>query len=463
MYLEGSSWQERYLANEVFTLRCSIVDKPGMLGKVSTAIGKCNVHIGTIDLIELHADKQIRDFLVHCSSDDQITEISDCVNAIDGVEVVEIFDEVMEIHRRGTIEMVSRLPIETLTDLRMVYTPGVAKACVKIKEDPNIAWEMTGICDRVAIVTNGTAVLGLGAIGTLASLPVMEGKAAIFAEFAGISAVPVLINSTDIDTIVETVMLTHESYGAIQLEDIGAPACFEIEDKLRAKLNKPVFHDDQHGTATVVLAALINGLKMTNRKPEDCTVLMLGAGSAGIAISKILLNYGVKDIVIYDSTGPIYRGRTERMNPYKEKIAEITNKENVTCPLAEGFVGKDIFIGVAQPNMVSKDMIASMADNPIAFPLSNPVGEISKEEALEAGAAVVADGRGVNNALAYPGLFRGALDAKATAITLEMQVAAATKLAEISDEGELLPDMLDRDVHRQVAEAVAEEYLSTVK
>ena len=462
MYLEGSSWQERYLANEVFTLRCKIADKPGMLGKVSQAIGNCNVHVGTIDLVELDAQNQIRDFLIHCSSDAEMEKVVESVKALDDVEIIEVFDEVMEIHRRGTIEMVSRAPIETLTDLRMVYTPGVAKTCEKIKEDPETAWEMTGICDRVAIVTNGTAVLGLGAIGPLASLPVMEGKAAIFAEFAGISAVPVLVDSNDVDTIVETVMLTHGSYGAIQLEDIGAPACFEIEDKLRARLDKPVFHDDQHGTATIVLAALINALKMTNRKPEDSTVLMLGAGSAGIAISKILLDFGIKDIVIYDSTGPIYRGRTERMNPYKEQIAEITNKDNITCPLAEGFAGKDIFIGVAQPNMVSKDMIASMADDPISFPLSNPVGEISKEESLEAGAAVVADGRDCNNALAYPGLFRGALDAHAKSITPAMQVAAATKLAEIAPEGDLLPDMLDRDVHRQVAEAVAQQYKSTL-
>ncbi|MBW8035047.1 MAG: NADP-dependent malic enzyme [Planctomycetes bacterium] len=366
-----------------------------------------------------------------------------------------ICDEVMEIHRRGAIEIVSRVPIESLTDLRMIYTPGVASVCKVIEETPEAAYEYTGICDRIAIVTDGTAVLGLGNIGPLASLPVMEGKAAIFAEFANLSAIPVLINSNDPDTIVKTTALIASSYGAIQLEDIAAPACFEVEEKLQKLLDIPVLHDDQHGTATIVLAALINALKITNRKPQDSTVLMLGAGAAGIAISKMLLNFGIKDIVIYDSTGPIYKGRTERMNPWKTQIAEITNKEGITCPLAEGFKDKDIFIGVAQPNMVSKEMIASMAPNSIAFPLSNPVGEITTQEAAEAGAAVTADGRSLNNAQAYPGLFRGALDARAKKISMEMMIAAATTLAKLAELPDLLPDMLDRDIHQQVAEAVA--------
>jgi malate dehydrogenase (oxaloacetate-decarboxylating) len=346
------------------------------------------------------------------------------------------------------------MPIQTLSDLRMVYTPGVASVCTKIENEPETAWEWTGICDRVAIVTNGTAVLGLGDIGPLASLPVMEGKAAIFAEFTGISAVPVLIDSKDVDTIVETVALTAGSYGAIQLEDIAAPACFEIEDKLRARLDIPVLHDDQHGTATITLAALISALKQTDRKPEDCSVIILGAGAAGIAISKILLDFGMKDILVFDSSGPVYKGRAKGMNKYKDELAEITNKDCFKGDLLEGFKGRDIFIGVAQPNMVSKEMIAAMADNPIAFPLSNPVGEISREEAAEAGAVVTADGRGINNALAYPGLFRGALNAQAKKITLKMQIAAAEKLAELTPEGRLLPDILDRGVHMQVADAV---------
>ncbi len=457
MFLEGSSWQERYLCDEIYTLRCRVMDEPGMLGRVISVIGDCGGHVGDVHFAGLCEDTKSRDITVFCSSD-QLKTIMSGVNAIDGAEVESVADEVFETHRRGAIETFSRMPIQTLSDLRMVYTPGVASVCKKIESEPETAWEWTGICDRVAIVTNGTAVLGLGDIGSLASLPVMEGKAAIFAEFTGISAVPVLIDSKDVDTIVETVALTAGSYGAIQLEDIAAPACFEIEDKLRERLDIPVLHDDQHGTATIVLAALINALKQTKRKPEDCSVIMLGAGAAGIAISKILLDFGVKDIVVFDSAGAVYKGRTNRMNKYKDELAEITNRDCFKGDLLEGFKGRDIFIGVAQPNMVSKEMIAAMADDPIAFPLSNPVGEISTEEAKEAGAAVTADGRGINNALAYPGLFRGALDVKAKKITLKMQIAAASTLAELAPQGRLLPDILDRDVHIQVANAVSQAY-----
>jgi malate dehydrogenase (oxaloacetate-decarboxylating) len=453
MYLDGSSWQERYFCDEIYTLRCRIVDKPGMLGRVISAIGECGGHVGDVHFAGLCDETKSRDITVFCDAE-QLKTIMSAVNAVDGAEVDNVVDEVFETHRRGAIETFSRMPIQSLSDLRMVYTPGVASVCKKIEKDPETAWERTGICDRVAIVTNGTAVLGLGDIGSVASLPVMEGKAAIFAEFTGISAVPVLIDSKDVDTIVETVALTAGSYGAIQLEDIAAPACFEIEEKLRARLDIPVLHDDQHGTATITLAALITALEQTNRKPEDCSVIILGAGAAGIAISKILLDFGMKDILVYDSVGAVYKGRPKGMNKYKEELAEITNKDCFKGDLLEGFKGRDIFIGVAQPNMVSKEMIAAMADGPIAFPLSNPVGEISREEAAEAGAAVTADGRGLNNALAYPGLFRGALNGQAKQITLKMQIAAAKTIAGLTPEGRLLPDILDRGVHMQVADAV---------
>jgi malate dehydrogenase (oxaloacetate-decarboxylating) len=279
------------------------------------------------------------------------------------------------------------------------------------------------------------------------------------AEFVNINAFPILIDTKDVDTFVETVVRISAGFGAIQMEDIAAPECFEIEDKLNDRLNIPVFHDDQHGTAVIVLAALINALKLAGKKKERCSVIMLGAGAAGIAISKILLGFGIGDIVLYDSFGPVYRGRTEKMNKYKQKIAELTNKNNQKCPLAEGFAGKDIFIGVSRPNMITKKMIASMNKGPIVFPLSNPVGEITKEEAKEAGAAIAADGRDCNNAQAYPGIFRGALDARATEITYEMKLAAASKIAELAPEGNLLPDVLDRNIHKQVAKAVAESWL----
>ncbi len=452
------SWQERYHASQVYTLRCKIFDRPSMLGKLTTTIGNAGAHIGTIAVSGLESQHKIRDITVFCINQDHLNQVTKAVQKLDGVELMEIRNNVLESHYRGAIETHSRIPITNLTDLRMVYTPGVASICEKIVTEPASAWELTGLCDRVAIVTNGTAVLGLGDIGVLPSLPVMEGKAAIFAEFAGISAFPILVESKDTQTVIDTVLRIAPTFGAIQLEDIAAPACFEIEEKLQQALPIPVFHDDQHGTATVLLAALIGALKKTSRQAEKCSALILGAGAAGVAITKILLAFGIGDVVVYDSFGPIYRGRTEKMNPYKVQLAEITNKNNEKGPLAEGFKRKDIFIGVARPNMVSQDMIRAMMPAPLVFPLSNPVGEITVEQAYEAGAAIAVDGRTINNALAYPGLFRGALDAKAGDITFDMQIAAAHELARLTPEGDLLPNILDRQIHKQVAQAVKEAW-----
>ncbi|MFA5553418.1 MAG: malic enzyme-like NAD(P)-binding protein [Phycisphaerae bacterium] len=367
-------------------------------------------------------------------------------------------EKIFKTHDRGSIEIVSRAQIKEIIDLRRVYTPGVALVCEEIKDNPQSAWEWTGICDRIAIATNGTAVLGFGDIGVKASLPVMEGKASILAEFVGISGFPILIDTKDPDAFVDVMLKIAPSFGAIQLEDVAAPACFEIEEKLKAKLDIPVFHDDQHGTATVVLAATMSAMKKTGKKPQDCSALVLGAGAASSAVSQILLGFGISDIVIYDSKGPLYRGRTENMNRYKQHLAEITNKKNQNCSFAEAFAGKDIFIGLSRPNMVSKDMILKMNKNPIVFPLSNPVGEISKEEAIQAGASIAADGRDINNALAYPGIFRGALDARATDINLEMKLAAAKALADSAPDNELLPDMLDKNIHKKVAQAVVKAW-----
>jgi malate dehydrogenase (oxaloacetate-decarboxylating) len=458
--MTGTSWQQRYSTPEIFTLRCKIMDKPGMFAKLSSAIGQAGAHIGQINLVGLESEYKIRDVTVYLADKKQLDKLLEIVKPIDGIKIVSVTDDVLETHRRGSIEVISRAKLQSLTDLRMVYTPGVASVCEEVKKNPAAAWELTGICDRVAIVTNGTAVLGLGDIGPVPSLPVMEGKASILAEFVDISAFPVLIDTKDVDTFVETVVRIAPGFGAIQLEDVTAPACFEIEEKLKAQLNIPVFHDDQHGTATIVLAALINALKQTNKKPEQCSVVMLGAGAAGIAVSRILLGFGIGDIVVYDSAGAVYRGRAENMNPYKQHLAETTNKNNQKVPLAEGFAGKDIFIGLSRPNMVSKDMIASMAEDPIVLPLSNPIGEISKQEAIEAGAAIAADGRDINNALAYPGIFRGALDAKATEINLAMKLAAARTIAALAPANNLLPDILDREVHKNIAQAVAAAWQS---
>ncbi len=463
MEMKNTSWQQRYLTSEIFTLRCKILDKPGMFAGLSDAIGSTGAHTGEIRLVALQDKYKIRDVTVYLSDKAQLKELLEKIKQTTGLQVLSVTDEILEIHRSGTIEVHSRVPIKTLTDLRMIYTPGVASVCEKIDRDPNVSLEMTGICDRVAIVTNGTAVLGLGDIGPLASLPVMEGKAAIMSEFVNVSAFPILIDTKDVDDFVETVAKISAGFGAIQMEDVAAPSCFEIEEKLQKRLDIPVFHDDQHGTATIVLAALINALKRTKKKAKNCSALILGAGAAGYAITKMLLGFGIGDIVVYDSKGPIYRGRKENMNPYKKKLARTTNKNNEKAILAKGFAGKDIFIGVSRPNMVSKEMVSSMAKAPIVLPLSNPVGEISKQEASEAGAAVTADGRDINNALAYPSIFRGALDAKAKKITIQMKLAASRKLAELAPRKHLLPDILDRNVHKKVAMEVAKAWLKSNK
>jgi malate dehydrogenase (oxaloacetate-decarboxylating) len=457
--LKGTSWQQRYSMKEIFTLQCRILDKPAMLAKLCDIIARTGSQISEIKLTGVDGQYLLRDITIFSPDKEQAKKLIGQIKATEGIEIENVRNETLQTHNRGSIEVISRMHIKSLTDLRMVYTPGVAEVCEAIQKDPARAWELTGICDRVAIVTNGTAVLGLGDIGTLGSLPVMEGKASIMSEFVNISAFPILIDSKDPDVFVETVVRIASGFGAIQMEDVAAPECFEIEDKLNERLNIPVFHDDQHGTAVIVLAALINALKLTGRRKENCSALLLGAGAAGTAVSKILLGFGIGDIVVYDSTGPIYRGRTEKMNKYKEELANITNKKNQKCSLAEGFKGKDIFIGVSRPNMITKQMVALMAKNAIVFPLSNPVGEISKEEAFETGASIAADGRDINNAQAYPGIFRGALDAKATKITMAMKLAAAEKIADLAPQGQLLPDVLDRQIHRQIANAVSEAWI----
>ena len=291
------SWQERYHASMIFTLRCKVLDRPGMLGKLITAMGQAGAQLGTINVVGIDSQYKLRDITVFCRDREHLQDILDIAHQLKGIKVIDIKDDVLEIHRRGTIRLVSKTPIHDLTDFRMLYTPGVASVCKRIIDAPDSAWNVTGLCDRVAIVTNGTAVLGLGNIGTLASLPVMEGKAAIFAEFADISAFPILVDSKDVDTVVDTVVNISSGFGAIQLEDITAPSCFEIEEKLRNRLDIPVVHDDQHGTAIVTLAALINAIQKVGKTPKDCSAIILGAGAAGHAIAMIMKEYGLGDIV----------------------------------------------------------------------------------------------------------------------------------------------------------------------
>lgn len=364
-------------------------------------------------------------------------------------------EEILKIHEGGKVRLQCTVEVRTLAQLRQVYTPGVARVCKLIEEDPSKIYDYTTIGDTIAIVTNGTAVLGLGDIGPQASMPVMEGKSVILGQMAGVPCVPILVDSHQASDIINTVEKIAPTFAGILLEDISAPTCFEVEDGLKARLNIPVFHDDQHGTAVVTVAALISALKLAGREPGECRVVMNGAGAAGSAVARFLLSYGVDDVVLCDRAGAIYRGRTENMNAAKERIARETNRTNEKGTLQEVLVGKEVFVGVSVAGAVTQDMVRSMAENPIVFAMANPVPEIWPDEAMEAGAAAASDGRTINNALGFPGIFRGTLDARATEINEEMKFAAAHALADLAPGGELVPDFMDREVHKAVARAVA--------
>ena len=379
---------------------------------------------------------------------------------------MDIREKALSEHEKwkGKIEVISRAVVNNKEDLAVCYTPGVAAPCLEISKDTGLSYKYTRRANLVAVVTDGSAVLGLGDIGPEAGMPVMEGKCALFKVFADVDAFPLCIRSNDVDDIVNTVTLLAGSFGGVNLEDISAPRGFEIEAKLKERCDIPVFHDDQHGTAIVTAAAMLNALKVTKRKLEDIKVVTLGAGAAGIAIVKLLISMGLKDVVMCDRKGAIYKGR-EGLNDEKKKIAEISNKENKTGSLSDVLKGADVFIGVSAPNMLTQDMIRSMAKDPILFTMANPTPEIMPDEAKVAGAAVIGTGRSdfpnqINNVLAFPGIFRGALDVRASDINDEMKLAAAYAIAELVDEKDLsaeyiIPDAFDKRVAESVAEAVA--------
>ena len=375
------------------------------------------------------------------------------------------FEESLKLHegKVGKIEVISKVKVETRDDLSLAYTPGVAEPCRKIHENEENVYKYTSKGNLVAVVTDGSAVLGLGDIGPKAGLPVMEGKAILFKEFAGVDAFPICLDTKDVDEIVKTVKLIAPGFGGINLEDIGAPRCFEVEERLKKELDIPVFHDDQHGTAIVVLAGLVNALKVVGKNIEDIKVVVNGAGAAGTAITKLLLSSGVKNLIACDRVGILHRGM-ENVDQAKVELAKITNPDNIQGTLADALVGADVFIGVSAPGIVSKDMVKSMNKDSIFFAMANPTPEIMPDEAKEAGARVIGTGRSdfpnqVNNVLAFPGIFRGALDVRAKEINEEMKIAAAYAIAsmikdEDLNEDNVIPYALDRTVAENVAEAI---------
>lgn len=384
-----------------------------------------------------------------------------------GEKIMDYNKAALEMHEshKGKIEVVSKVQVKTRDDLSTAYTPGVAEPCRKIRDNKEDVYRYTAKGNLVAVVSDGTAVLGLGDIGPYAAMPVMEGKSILFKEFANIDAFPICLDTKDVDEIIETVKRIAPTFGGINLEDISAPRCFEIERRLKEELDIPVFHDDQHGTAIVVSAGILNALKLVGKKSEDVNIVINGAGSAGISICKLLLQIGIGNIVLVDKNGALAKGE-EWMNPAQAAMAEITNKDQQHGSLAEIMKGKDAFIGVSAPGVVTAEMVAGMAKDPIVFAMANPVPEIMPEEAVKGGVRVMATGRSdypnqINNVLVFPGIFRGALDAKATDITEEMKIAAAKAIASIVTEDELneeyiIPGAFDERVAKAVAKAVAD-------
>lgn len=447
-----------------FTVRVSYPNHVGYLAKLTQCISEANGDLGAIDMIASDSDRMTRDFTVQARNEDHVELILEALRKIDEVEILHFSDQVFLLHLGGKISIQNKVPVTTREVLSMAYTPGVARVCMAIADDPENAYRLSIKANSVAVVTDGTAVLGLGDIGPAAAMPVMEGKAMLFKEFAGIDAYPICLDTKDTAEIIETVIRIAPGFGGINLEDISAPRCFEIEEALRQRLDIPVFHDDQHGTAVVVLAALLNSAKITGRKLGDLRVLVLGAGAAGIAVTKILLSAGVANIVVCDREGAIHRGRIGKLNASKVWLAENTNPDGVSGPIDDAASGAHVFIGVSGPGIFTVSALERMAADPIVFALANPNPEITPEEAA-GHASIIATGRSdypnqINNVLAFPGIFRGALDVRASGITEGMKVAAAHAIAESIPESSLnpefiIPSVFDQNVASNVAAAVS--------
>ncbi len=438
-------------------------DSPGSFARLATAIADAAGSLGAIDLVRVERHHKVRDVTVLAADQDHLDRIVAAVHAVEGIEVEHVSDRTFLMHLGGKIEVVSRVPLKTRDDLSMAYTPGVGRVSSAIAKDPASVWNLTIKANTVAVVSDGTAVLGLGDIGPEAALPVMEGKALLFKEFGGVDAFPICLATKDADEIVRVVQAIAPVFGGINLEDISAPRCFEIERRLRETLDIPVFHDDQHGTAIVVLAALLNALKVVGKPIGDVRVVMTGVGAAGVAVAQMLVDAGVRDIVGCDRHGAIARG--EAATPEKAAFAEWTNPRGFRGSADEALAGADVFLGLSGPGAITADGVRTMADGAIVFAMANPTPEVQPEE-IEDAAAVIATGRSdypnqINNVLAFPGIFRGALDVRASAITSEMELAAAHAIAGIVKPEELGPDyvipsVFNRDVAPAVAAAVAD-------
>jgi malate dehydrogenase (oxaloacetate-decarboxylating) len=452
------------------TIRVKLDDAQGILGLVTSAISEAGAMVGAVDLVEVDAGQSLRDIVVDASDSEHWDRIVAAIGAVAGAEVIDTTDRTFLLHVGGKIEQHNKHPLKTRDDLSMAYTPGVARVSLAIAEDPDKAFQYTIKRNTVAVVSDGTAVLGLGDIGPAAAMPVMEGKCCLFKEFAGVDAFPICLDTTDPDEIVRTVKLIAPAFGGINLEDISAPRCFQIEEQLKQELEIPVFHDDQHGTAVVVLAALLNAVKLTGRALEELDVLVIGLGAAGIAVTKILLAAGVSKIVGADSRGALHVRREDyldgTMNAVKRWFAEATNPDCRDGAPAEVIDGADLLVGVSGARVLPAQALARMNSDAMVFAMANPNPEVDPEEAAPY-VRIMATGRSdypnqINNVLCFPGIFRGALDVRAPHITEEMKMAAARAIAAIVDESELredyiIPSVFNRDVAPAVAAAVAEQ------
>ncbi len=457
-------------ATYTFSFQAQYSNKPGMLAAIAAAVAEAGGNIGDIDVVHSTGRVMVREIAVQARDSDQAHAILDCVGKLHGVVIKGAADRVFRSHRGGKIEIHNKVPVTSRRDLSVVYTPGVARVCLAIADDPDAAYSMTTKGNTVAIVTDGSAILGLGDLGPLAAMPVMEGKAMLFKTFGGVDAWPICLDTQDEDAIVEIVKAIAPGFGGINLEDISAPRCFAIEERLKRELAIPVFHDDQHGTAVVVLAALLNALRIVKKEPKDLKVVVLGVGAAGVACSKILMSAGVTNLIGCDRTGVLYKGRTAGMNPVKEWFAEHTNPRGIRGSVSDAMEGADLFLGLAGPDLITVKDIQKMNRDPIVFAIANPDPEIRPELAAPY-VKVMATGRSdfpnqINNVLCFPGLFRGVLDVRAREINEEMKLAAAEAIAAAVPRSELspeyiIPSVFQPNVAASVARAVAKAAIET--